>query len=266
MMKKMLYQAKHKRNNGRGLNTSIMNRGRNGGSLSNAMMHHHSDHDLNHNDIHSDLDYDEDMYGDYDMHNDDYDYDDYDDMHGDSLHHHGGVRGSLGGHLGSAGRIRNGARLAAGGLRRRGGCEGQLLNNLSRMGGRHARGGLGLGSASGLGAGLGRRGAGMGRRGCGRGLDAGLDGGLDAGLGRGLGSSGLGLGTGGHRRGYGGLGASSHRGGCGSRGTGRTANLARMMDRAKINSHNRAGCNHSRLRDGTTGYRSTQLNKILLKY
>ncbi len=29
-----------------------------------------------------------------------------------------------------------------------------------------------------------------------------------------------------------------------------------MMDRAKISAHNRAGYDHSRLRDGTSGYRS----------
>ena len=29
-----------------------------------------------------------------------------------------------------------------------------------------------------------------------------------------------------------------------------------MMDSAKISAHNRAGLNHSRLRDGTSGYRS----------
>ena len=79
------------------------------------------------------------------------------------------------------------------------------------------------------------------------------------GLRRSLGK-GLGLGTRdltrGHRSGYGGSSISNHRGGCGSRGTGRMANLARMMDSAKISSHNRAGLNHSRLTDGTSGYRS----------
>ena len=29
-----------------------------------------------------------------------------------------------------------------------------------------------------------------------------------------------------------------------------------MMDKSRISAHNRAGCNHSRLRDGTSGYRS----------
>ncbi len=80
-------------------------------------------------------------------------------------------------------------------------------------------------------------------------------GGLRESLGRnlGLGRSGL---SNGHRSGYGGSSISNHRGGCESRGTGRMAIQARMMDSAKISAYNRAGLNHSRLTDGTSGYRS----------